>query len=315
MSLTRKLLQGAGVAAGAIGAVAAAAPDSAAGRTIRRGVDRLARDVRYAASSAPGVLYRLAGRHPDPDVSDDVLADRIRSSIGPLERRLDLPHVHVMVEDHVALLHGDVPHHDAAVTVQRAVSRVSGVQGVESHLHIGLIPGDTRPSEAKEHVEPSAALQDLLAAARDAGASRRPAAAVHAVLCGFFDRIPAAERDQVLVHLPHDVHQLVGPLRDEIERPARVKRLSEFVAHIVAASGIPADTAEDVTRAVVLTLRDLVPEEASDVAAVLPTELRQLWQSGVAAIEPADRGAGRALELIGHDPRVEPAGRRAPDDR
>src|SRR5512142_2260250 len=98
MMLTKRLVQTAGLAAGAIGMVAVAVPDSGAGRAARHLADRLARDVRYAAGSAPGMLYRLAGRRPDPNVSDDVLADRIRSNLGPLERRLDLPRVHVMVE-------------------------------------------------------------------------------------------------------------------------------------------------------------------------------------------------------------------------
>ena len=101
----------------------------------------------YAVASAPGILYRLAGRKPDPDVADDVLADRIRSSLGPLEKRLDVPRVHVMVEDHVALLHGDVPDVCDAAAIEHAVMRVSGVDGVESHLHAGLLVGDTRPSE------------------------------------------------------------------------------------------------------------------------------------------------------------------------
>src|ERR1700687_6230895 len=103
MTITKRLVQTAGWAAAVIGVAAAAVPDSGA----RRLADRLGRDVRYAAASAPGILYRLAGRRPDPDVSDDVLADRIRSTLGPLEKRLDVPRVHVMVEDHVAVLHGE----------------------------------------------------------------------------------------------------------------------------------------------------------------------------------------------------------------
>jgi hypothetical protein len=96
-----------------------------------------------------GVCYRVLGRQPDPDVDDATLADRIRSTIGPLEKKLDLPRIHVMVEDHVALLHGDVcwPHEAAAL--ERAVRRVSGVRAVESHLHTGLLAGDVRPSEGR----------------------------------------------------------------------------------------------------------------------------------------------------------------------
>jgi hypothetical protein len=139
-------------------------------------------DVRYAVASAPGVLYRLAGRSPDPNVSDDVLADRIRSGLGPLEKRLDVPRVHVIVEDHVAIVHGDVPNELAACAIERAIMRISGVKGVESHLHPGLVGGDTRPSQgAAVPQPPSAALSALLGAARDAGAGMYPRAAVHAV--------------------------------------------------------------------------------------------------------------------------------------
>ena len=96
MRLTKRLVQAAGLAAGVVGVVAVTAPESPLGRRARRLAERLARDMRYATASAPGILYRLAGRRPDPDVGDDVLADRIRSTIGPLEKRLD---VHARARD------------------------------------------------------------------------------------------------------------------------------------------------------------------------------------------------------------------------
>ena len=88
-----------------------------------------------------GASYRLRDRHPDPDVMDTVLADRIRSSLGDLEIRLDLPHVHVMIEDRVALVRGEVGSEDDAAEIARAVAAVSGVVGVESCLHVGLSRG------------------------------------------------------------------------------------------------------------------------------------------------------------------------------
>jgi BON domain len=206
MAITKRLVKTVGLTAGVIGVVAASAPGSVVGRAARRIADRLGRDVRYTVASAPGILYRLAGRSPEPNVSDDVLADRIRSSLGPLEHRLDVPRVHVIVEDHVAIVHGDVPDEGAACAIERAIMRISGVKGVESHLHPGLVAGDTRPSRgAAVPQPPSAALSALLDAARDAGAGRYPRAAVHAVLCGFTDRVPEHERVQVLAHLPSDV--------------------------------------------------------------------------------------------------------------
>src|SRR5260370_21397609 len=77
-------------------------------KAVRSTGDHLVRNVRKWTGRWTGVSYRLAGRRPDPGVSDGVLADRIRSTLGPIEHRLDVPRVHVLVADHVALLHADV---------------------------------------------------------------------------------------------------------------------------------------------------------------------------------------------------------------
>jgi len=280
MRATKRLVQTVGLAAGVIGGGAANAPNSGIGRVARRLATRLDRDIRYAASKAPGITYRLAGRRPDPAGSDDVLADRIRSSLGPLEKRLDLPRVHVMVEDHVAIVHGEVPGEHDASAVEHAIMRISGVIGVESHLHRGLVPGDTRPSGGADAQPPSDALRMLLDAARDSGAGPDASAAVHAVLCGFTDRIPDGERGQLFAHLPADVRALTGPRRHG-ERPSRVKTLPQLVA-AVNAQGVSSESAYGITVAVVGALRALVPEEERDVAAVLPAELRELWQAAPA---------------------------------
>ncbi len=277
MRATRRLVQGAGLVAGAVGAITAAAPDSRVGRAARRVGGRLVRDARYIAKSAPGIRYRLTGRQPDPNVSDDILADRVRSSLGPLEKRLDVPRVHVMVEDHVAIVHGDVPDAVDATRIEHAVLRVSGIEGVESHLHLGLISGDTRPSQRRISV-PSEALDALLAAANGAGA-HHPIAAVHAVLCGFMDRVPEDERGQLLGQLPADVRALAGPPRRHGERAPRLKSLPQLVAAVTAEGGIEPERAEGITRAVIAALRPLVPHEAHDVGATLPAELRTLWET------------------------------------
>jgi uncharacterized protein (DUF2267 family) len=283
MAFTKRLLQTAGLAAGVIGAVAAYAPDSKSGRAARRLADRFSRDVRYSVASAPGLLYRLAGRQPDPDVADDVLADRVRSQIGSLEKRLDVPRVHVMVDDRVAIVHGEVSTKYQACAIERAIMRVSGVTGVESHLHAGLASGDTRPSEGKAAAPPpSDALRSLLRAADAAGARGDARAAVHAVLCAFTDRIPVGEQGQVLGHLPADVRALAGPVRRQGAQPARLKTVPQLVAAVTAEGGIPVARAEEITRAVIATLRQLVSEETHDVAAVLPGELRELWETAPA---------------------------------
>lgn len=131
------------------GGAVALRPGTAANHTVRRGLRAAGRTMRHVAGQLKGTAYRLSGGHPDPRVSDDVLADRIRSSLGPIEKRLDLPRIHVMVEKHVALLHGDVATPADADELVAAVERVPGVAGVESRLHVGLIPGDTRPSEGR----------------------------------------------------------------------------------------------------------------------------------------------------------------------
>jgi hypothetical protein len=110
---------------------------------------RLTRRVHGKRGRLRGWLYRLRRCRPDPDVIDLVLADRIRSTLGPLEKRLDLPHIHVMVHDHIALLHGDVGSYREVDEIDTAVAAVSGVAGVDSWLHVGLVAGDARPSTGR----------------------------------------------------------------------------------------------------------------------------------------------------------------------
>ncbi|MST33918.1 BON domain-containing protein, partial [Acidimicrobiaceae bacterium USS-CC1] len=128
------------------GGVVLLRPGTRANKVVCRSVDEAGRRLRYAGGRLQGLSYRLGGRHPDPHVGDNVLADRIRSSVGGLEKRLDLPHVHVTVERGVAVLHGEVGSAEDARQLERAVEAVSGVAGVESYLHVGLGAGDTRPS-------------------------------------------------------------------------------------------------------------------------------------------------------------------------
>ncbi len=144
MRTTVRRLAG-GLAVG--GGVVLFKPGTPLNRLVCRGVDESARRLRYASGLMQGLSYRLSGRHPDPNVTDDILADRIRSQLGGLEKQLDLPHVHVMVEKHVALLHGEVATRGDVEAIEKAVASVSGVKGVKSHLKVGLIGGDTRPSE------------------------------------------------------------------------------------------------------------------------------------------------------------------------
>jgi uncharacterized protein (DUF2267 family) len=134
---------------------------------------------------------------------------------------------------------------------------------------------------------PSDALRRLLSAALDTGIGPHQAGkAVHAVLSTFMQRLPEGERRHVGAHLPPDVRRLA--LTDHrvgrSGRPARTA--AEFTAQVMAADGMSAEEAARVIAAVLGALRVLVPEEAADVASVLPVELRVLWGDG--------SGGGRA---------------------
>lgn len=121
-------------------------------RALRVGLRHAHGQALFAVGRARGLAYRLAGREPDPWVGDDVLGDRLRSSLGRLEKRLDVPHVHVTVERHIAILHGEVGTEADATAIEDAARRVSGVRGIESYLCVGLLDGDTRPSESTTSV-------------------------------------------------------------------------------------------------------------------------------------------------------------------
>lgn len=274
---TRGLVTGAAAA----GVAVMLRPGTKGNKLVRRELAHAGRRLRYLEGRMQGASYRLSGRQPDPSVIDTVLADRIRSSLGKLEHRLDLPHIHVMVERHVALLHGEVDSEHDAQEIERAVAAVPGVVGVESYLHTGLTRGDTRPSEGRAASHPSsAALTTLLVAAEEAGVDPSVApAVVRGVLATFADRLPVGEREHVAAHLPADVRPFFTPPRRILgARPPRT--VHDLVGRIVSStSELPLDHGEKVTAAVVHALRGLVPDDAMDVAAVLPAELRAFWQA------------------------------------
>jgi uncharacterized protein (DUF2267 family) len=192
---------------------------------------------------------------------------------------MDVPHIHVMAEDHIALLHGDVATCDQAEQIEAAVATVSGVEGVESYLHVGLLPSDTPPSHGAHRQPPSAALRQLLGAATGAGVDKQHGpAAVHAILAAFLERLPAGEREQVATHLPADVRRLAGAPSRGGGSARRPRTVADLVAHVVALDGVTAESAEPVIAAVLATLRALVPEEVADIGAVLPRDLARFWE-------------------------------------
>ncbi len=262
-------------------------PGTGAHKAVGRGLHILTRRMRYLGGRLQGATYRLLGRRPDPDVADDVLADRIRSSLGPLERRLDLPRIHVMVEDHIALLHGETATDADLDQLVAAVEGVSGVAGVESYLHVGLISGDTRPSLGKLVHQPSDAHRRLFHAATAAGVDAAAAQpVVRAILATFANRLPDLEREQIAIHLPEDLRSLFSPPWRTRSGPAArtvteliARSPADLVARIASdTGGLHPEKARDVTAAVLAELRSLIPDKAADAAAaVLPAELREFW--------------------------------------
>jgi uncharacterized protein (DUF2267 family) len=103
-------------------------------------------------------------------------------------------------------------------------------------------------------------------------------------LCAFTDRVPEEEREHVLAHLPSDVRVLSGPVRRRGASAPRPKTVAQLVEAVIAEGGIDPAYAEPITRAVIAALRRIVRDEARDIAAVLPTELRRLWDA-----EPVSR--------------------------
>ena len=281
----RKVLKTA-VATSAIAAttVVALRPKTrSAARRVRRDAARRAHRLRGAGV---GAWYRLSGHRPDPNVSDDILVQRVRSALGPIEKKLDLPRIHVLVEDGLVILHGEVARAGDVWPLERTALEVSGVRSVASYLHTGLAKGSTRPSmgHLDASIRPSAARMALLVAARDAGVSEHDAPRVaRAVLATFTERIPADERRQLLAHLPADARQFAGPPRHRGTTTARFRTVAEVAAAVSTDAALNGEQAEAATRAVITCLRSLVPDEADDVAAVLPPDLRALWNPG----EPA----------------------------
>lgn len=267
----------------AVAVIAGRLRDTPGGRAVRHTARTLTRRGRYARGRLDGMRYRLAGRVPKPGVSDEVLADRLRSSLGSLEKRLDIPRVHVQVDRRFVVLHGDVESPADAEAVERLVRHAPGVRGVESYLHVGLQPGSTRPSagRARAAAQPSPALEQLLTAARDTGAHPDDARrAVRAVLGTFAERVPIQVRRHVFSHLPDDVRCLALPPRRHGTGPARLRTVPQLVV-AAACNGLDPVHADAIAEAVLGRLRELVPEEVVDVAAVLPEDLRHFWLSAV----------------------------------
>jgi BON domain len=115
-------------------------------------VGELGHRVRGLIGRRQGSLLRDL-RHEDTD--DVVLADRVRSELGPLLKELDTPHIHVMAEGSRVLLHGEVVDGTARTKIEEAVRKVDGVSTIETHLTVGLLVGEGRPSQGHQDIPSS----------------------------------------------------------------------------------------------------------------------------------------------------------------
>lgn len=127
----------------------AKARDMIAGR-VRRTVRATEQKSRYLAGKASGIRHRaaegIARDNGDSEYVDDVtLADKIRSQA--LGGRWDAKRVIINVEDGVVALRGEVDTPDDIKRIERVVSEMPGVMGVESLLHIkGSEPVNKMPA-------------------------------------------------------------------------------------------------------------------------------------------------------------------------
>jgi uncharacterized protein (DUF2267 family) len=281
MRIARTTLRVAGAGATAVGLRQLVKPGTRGRRVVVDLTRQASRQLRHLSGQLDGLAYRLASRHPATDVPDDVLADRLRSELGPVQKSLDLPRVIVHVDDGVASLYGEVGTEEEAETLEHAARRVVGIVDVEASLHIGLSPDRIRPSEGRATAPDSEARRRLLEAGHDAGLDPPIAgAAVRAVLTSFVARLPEGERAHVLAHLPEDARELVALPRRAATTVSRIRTRSELADEIQRrAPELDELQIRAVLPVVLAVLAELIPEERSDIAAVLPPELRELWRS------------------------------------
>jgi hypothetical protein len=212
----------------------------------------------------------------EPPINAD-LADQVRTKLGPLVKRLDLPRIHVMAEGRRVLLHGDVATDTDAAELEEATRAIEGVETVESHLHVGLLTSDTRPSQAEPTAsEMLAALQRSAAALNLVGSPAR--AALWGALTAILGQIPPDERAHVLAHFPADVSAMVLPRVRLGDEGMHWRTELELDAAAALRGGISIDEAESLVPSVIAVMRAFVPEEDSDVRATLRTHLRELWE-------------------------------------
>ncbi len=203
------------------------------------------------------------------------LADQVRSQLGQLIHALDLPRIHVMAEEHTILLHGEVGSESDRDRILNYVRFMPGVESIESHMSVGLLPSDTRPSEGQP--ARSAMYNELEGHLVDAGVigtSARPA--MIGILLSILDVIPREEREHLMGHFPMDVKVLVSPWIG-VREPITVRTPLELEIAAAFRGGTSVQDATSFVKAYIETVRKFVPEEDEDVQATLNNRLRAYW--------------------------------------
>jgi uncharacterized protein (DUF2267 family) len=206
------------------------------------------------------------------------LADIVRTRLGPIVKSMDLPRIHIMAEGSQILLHGDVATEVDASLIEEIVKAFPGVRSVESHLHIGLLPSDTRPSQAPK--ARSDMMEALFAAATAIGISEGPAtSAVKGTLSAILEQIPTNERHHLLAHFPNDVVLFAIPRQHFGDENLHWKTELALDAAASLRGGIDLPSAEVLVPLVIGVIRRFVPEEDHDVIATLKSALKDLWRA------------------------------------
>jgi uncharacterized protein (DUF2267 family) len=183
----------------------------------------------------------------------------------------------VAIEGGAATLRGWVATQRDAHRIARAARRVAGVQRVTSQLSAHPRTSENA-STAQGVPEDSPLWRRLHEALLVAGIEpNRTTRFLRVTLGELAIELPQHPLQHLESHFPADVRELVStPIRRKREK----SRTAEQLVHRVAADAdVPGPAAHAGLLAVMATLQEAVPEEAKDVAAVLPQDIRVMWES------------------------------------
>jgi uncharacterized protein (DUF2267 family) len=246
-------------------------------RTLRRSGQRVRRRISYLRGRVRGLRYRMLARGPTPDVDDDVLEQRVRSTLGSLRRRYDLPPIEVSaVMDGSVVLDGYAPDLEQVRELEASLSEIPGVEMVISRIQVD--DAVLRPSQRRDPAA-SPLRRELLAAVRqlDVGDEEQVERLVAATLVALFSLLPDDPARHLRSHVPADVQMLIAP-PIPIASDRKPRTTYELVDEVSQLCGRSAGTSRQAIAAVFATLREMVPEEMDDVQAVLPAAIKPLWR-------------------------------------